>query len=107
MSATIFIDSSVLLAEHIARKIRAVVGNGRAAEQRALKRGDAECADRCKRQWVAFDEMGGMVSSWSLAFLAGHRANVLRALIENWPRPPADFAEESADDCEAFQEAES
>lgn len=91
---TIFIDSSVQLAEHIARRLSAEVRNGQAAAEKAEKRGAKDCAQRHKQRWVAYDELGGLIETWTQDFLSEHRANVLRSLIESWPRPVPDIIDD-------------
>lgn len=94
----ILIDGADRLAAYIERRTRAEVERRNAAAKRARILGDLEEADDLDAEWLAMDQLTGLVSCWTQDFLKKHRRDVLASLIESWPKLPSDDDDPDDDD---------
>ena len=98
MGRRVLIDSCDEMASYIERRVRAEVEQRCAAARRAHADGHKRAAAALDADWSAKDELAGMVTCWMLEFIREHRANVLSALIDGWPKLPKHDDWESDDE---------
>jgi len=84
----ILIDNCDEMASYIERRVRAEVEQRCAAARRAHAQGHKRAAAALDADWSSKDELAGMVTCWMLQFIREHRASVVAALIDGWPKIP-------------------